>query len=100
MKPMDRYLERLFHAAAAAPAPPTEEFSFAVEARVLQAFRAARAGVGAEAAGLITLFRRGLAVAGACAAIAVLVSIEIQPAEPDVLADPETALTFEIAAVR
>ena len=98
MNPMDRYLDRLLRSAAGSPARPGEAYSLATEARVLAALRSARASFGSEAANLISLFRRGLAIAGACAAVAVLLSLSLQSGDPDLLTASEDAFAYELAA--
>lgn len=61
MNPMDRHLDRLFKAAAAAPKEQPGELAFAVEARVLTHWRASRSE--GEMPFLLPLFRKGLAFA-------------------------------------
>jgi hypothetical protein len=61
MRPANDPLDRLLKAAAAAPKPTASPLPFAVEARVLAAWR--RGEPDSELAALVSLFRRGLACA-------------------------------------
>ena len=74
MNDLDRQFGRLLRNAAAAPkAAATAELPFAVEARVLAAWRAGRAE-GGDLAAVLRFFRYGLAAACAVALVAVSLS--------------------------
>ena len=66
-------LDRLLRSAAQAPPRPTGELPFATEAGVLASWRAGMAGDAGPA--LLSLFRRGLALAGALSVLTVAVSL-------------------------
>jgi hypothetical protein len=66
-------LERLFRSAAQAPRPVPDEPPFALEARVLAAFRRSPSGAD-DLFGFLPLFRRGLAAACIAAAVAIAFS--------------------------
>lgn len=71
MNSVNDQLARLLKSAAAAPAPALTPLPFAVEARVLAAWR--RVEPDSELAALVALFRRGLACAcGVAALVSVL----------------------------
>jgi len=73
MKPLDDPLGRLLRSAAQGPTPAVGELPFATEARVLARWRS---GLDEDAgSAVLALFRRGLALAGALAAITVAVSL-------------------------
>lgn len=88
MKRLDEQLQRLLRAAAAAPAAPVGELSFAVESRVLSAWR--QRDVGGELAALIGLFRRGLMLASVVAVAVAFVSWQ-SAQEPVSLTNAEVA---------
>lgn len=72
MNDLDHRLGRLLRNAAAAPAPAASAaLPFAVEARVLAAWRAGRAEGSGEIAALLRFFRYGFACACAVAIVAV-----------------------------
>jgi len=75
MKAFNDPLDRLLKSAAQAPPRPVGELPFATETRVLAAWRAGAA----EDAGLalLSLFRRGLALAGALSVLTVALSLWI-----------------------
>ncbi len=74
MNDLDRRFGRLLRNAAAAPVPAASAspaLPFAVEARVLAAWRTSRAEGSGEIAGLLRFFRYGFACACAVAIVAV-----------------------------
>ena len=96
MKPVDRQLDRLLKAAASAPARPAEAPSVALERRVLAEWRTARAGSG-DWAGLIAVFRRGLAFATLVAIATVVVTIQETPREETDYFATRSEAAFELA---
>jgi hypothetical protein len=82
MSSMDKHLDRLLKAAAAAPMEAPQELPFAVEARVLAHWRASQTVDAGQ--GVLRLFRLGLACAGTLMVAAAVVSlIEIRQTSAD-----------------
>jgi hypothetical protein len=73
MKPDDHALDRLFRAAAGAPGTPSSGPSPELQARILAAWH--QPPRPDEFAMLLSLFRRGVAVAAIVAAVTVLLSL-------------------------
>lgn len=97
MKPFPDPLDRLLNAAARAPSRPPDELPVRVVTRTLAAWRAPRLDESGLA--LLTLFRRGLALAGALAAVSVALSIwEMHRATPDIWNVPDTV--FNVASLQ
>lgn len=74
MKPVDHALERLFRAAASAPGQGQDRPSPALEAQILASWQ--RRSHLEESTVLLSLFRRGVAVAAVVAAITVLLTLK------------------------
>lgn len=89
MSQLNRQLERLLRSAAAAAPRPVVAVPFAVETRVLAAWR--RGDAESELQSVLGLFRRGLAVACGVAALVAVVSWQTSW-------QPATAETAELAA--
>ena len=85
MKASNDPLDRLLRSAAKAPPQPAAGLSFATQARVLAAWRVG--AVEDNDFDLLTLFRHGLALAGALSALMIAISLwEMQHDTADVWA--------------
>jgi hypothetical protein len=73
MKPVNHALDRLFRAAAHAPGQGQDHPSPALEAKILTNWR--HRSRGEESMVLLSLFRRGVAVAAAVAAVTMLLTL-------------------------
>lgn len=93
MKSLDTQLERLLKSAAAASAPSVAPLPFAVESRILAAWR--RDSPDSELAAIVALFRRGLACAcGVAAVVAAVCWFNVETAS-NTLAVEEFALSAD-----
>lgn len=72
MKPIDHALDRLFRAAAQPPLSSESSMPAALESRILNSLRSGPHAAGDDFGTLMTLFRRGFAVAALVAAVTVL----------------------------
>jgi len=80
MKPTDNLLERLFKAAASVPQPETCGPPFALEARILAAWRTSRSA--GELSGLLRFFRIGLGLASVLMVVIIGISLRNLAKEP------------------
>jgi hypothetical protein len=91
MKPFDDPLDRLLRSAAQSPPRVLGALPFATETRVLTGWRSEQSED--SSLGLLHLFRRGLALAGALAALTVAVSLwEMSRSAKDVWAVSDTVI--------
>lgn len=86
-------LERLLRSAAAVPAPAVKPLPFAVEARVLAAWR--QGGGDSELLAVAQLLRRGFALATGIALVAATGSLFVTRQPPQNLAVEEFALSAD-----
>ncbi len=94
MKATNDLLKRLFKAAASVPRPEPGAPSFALEARILVAFRASRAG---EWDSLLRFLRVGLGFASVLMVVIIALSLHGIAKEPaDEFAMPNVALNLAL----
>ncbi len=86
-------LERLLRSAAAVPAPAVKPLPFAVEARVLAAWR--QGGGDSELLAIARLLRRGFALATGVALVVATTSLFVTSQSPQNLAVEEFALSAD-----